>query len=71
MNTLLQDDPDSVSDNTSINIPDDEANELPETENSQLSPKEKRFDISARRKIEDYLESKRLDAITRDFLFDE
>jgi hypothetical protein len=71
MNTLLDDDSDAVADNASINLIDEEDNELSDSENTQLSPKEKRFDISARRKIEDYLENKRLASITRDFLFDE
>lgn len=69
MNTLLHDDPDT--DNAMTNLSDEDESTLSGEESSQATSKEKRFDVNARRKIEDYLENKRLASLTRDFLFDE
>lgn len=71
MNTLLNDDTDTDADGAPNNLIDDERDELSGAESTQVTQKENRFDLSARRKIEDYLERKRLAAMTRDFLFDD
>lgn len=66
MNIQLSDDPASSDENLIVvNLDDDVTDE----ETSQSAANEKQFNLSARRKIEEYMESKRLASQTADYYF--
>lgn len=66
MNLHISDNTDSSDENSLIENLDDG---LSDTEASQTETREKQFNISARRRIEEYMESKRLTSQTADYYF--
>lgn len=66
MNVHISDDNDNTDENLmTVNLDDD----VTDDETSQPAANEKYFNISARRRIEEYMENKHLASLTADYFF--